>query len=317
MKSFAFRLPLFAYSTALSVVLLALQSNVRGQSDDFNDGNDDGWTHLDLSAAGLPASIYSFPDDGSGGKAYRIFSPVPPVTNAGPARAVTYRADVNYTNFTMAVDLVSWDATLHQTFGCLIRGAHLGLGQTTGYILNYVHLRPGAPGGDFQINRITGESPTTIAHALVTLDPSRKYRLIATGFGNYLSGKIYDLSNLTIPVATTEVVDGTYPNGFMGLFNYSLITGAQETAPTSTADVTFDNYSVTGSALPGPTQRGMVDLTFDPGSATDGPVDAIAEQSDGKIIIGGEFRIADRRRDTRRDGALGSIAVAGRVADLG
>jgi len=61
---------------------------------------DDGWVHLDLSpvkargpeevpshptaptgalraAASLPASTFSFPNDGSGGKAYRIFSPAP------------------------------------------------------------------------------------------------------------------------------------------------------------------------------------------------------------------------------------------------
>src|SRR5438445_11983452 len=146
---------------ALPILFLSV-SDLHGQTDDFNDGNDTGWTHLDLSAAGLPASAYSFPDDGIGGKAYHIFSPAPPVTNAGPARAISYRADAAYTNFTLVVDLLAWDATLHQTFGCIVRAENLGLGRITGYVINYVHLRPGATGGDLQINRITEEAPTTI-----------------------------------------------------------------------------------------------------------------------------------------------------------
>ena len=243
-----FGLPCLLYTGTLAVVLFALGPGASAQSDDFNDGNDNGWTRFDLSAAGFPPSLYSFPPDGSGGKAYRIFSPAPPMTNAGAARAMSYRADVTYTNFTLTVDLVAWDATLHQTFGLLVRGANIGVGQTTGYVVNYVHLRPGDQGGDFQINRISGEAPATIAHAGVTLDPARKYRLVATGSGSHLVAKIYDLSDLTLPVAATEVVDATYASGVMGLFEFSLITGDAVTNSTSTADVTFDNYMATGSA---------------------------------------------------------------------
>src|SRR5258708_2235667 len=46
---------------------------VCAQSDDFNDGNDAGWVHFGLNAVGA-AATYSFPDDGFGGKAYRIQS---------------------------------------------------------------------------------------------------------------------------------------------------------------------------------------------------------------------------------------------------
>src|SRR5262249_8703829 len=34
---------------------------------------------------------------------------------------------------------------------------------------------------------------------------------------------------------------------------------------------------------------GGLDLTFDPGAGTDGPVNSIALQPDGKLLIGGEF----------------------------
>src|SRR5436190_16538870 len=55
----------------------------------------------------------------------------------------------------------------------------------------------------------------------------------------------------------------------------------------------FNENSVTGLSSPLPSQRGMMDLTFNPGSATDGYVNVIAQQSDGKIITGGDFTIAD------------------------
>ena len=41
-------------------------------------------------------------------------------------------------------------------------------------------------------------------------------------------------------------------------------------------------------------QPGAVDVTFDAGSATDGTVYTMALQGDGKLIIGGDFTIADR-----------------------
>src|SRR5438552_13274739 len=98
--------PSLAYVSSLVITLLALQPNARGQSDDFNDGDDNGWTRFDLSAppAGFPASTYSFPDDGSGGKAYRIFSPAPPSGDYGPARFGSFQTNV-YSDFYAAVDL--------------------------------------------------------------------------------------------------------------------------------------------------------------------------------------------------------------------
>src|SRR5437667_8365654 len=107
-----------ACGTALAGVLMGLQPEGRCQSDNFNSGTDNGWTHLDLSAAGLPPSSYTFPSDGTGGFAYRIFSPAPPVTNFGPARAFSYRSNV-YADFHAAVDLVAWDTALNQACAVL------------------------------------------------------------------------------------------------------------------------------------------------------------------------------------------------------
>jgi len=240
---------LLAYSVTFLLSLLAVQTNVCGQSDDFNDGNDNGWTHLDLSAAGQAPSIYTFPPDGTGGKAYRIFSPAPSATNVGPARTFSYRADATYANFTVTVDFVAWDTNLFQAFGVLVRGTNVGLGRTEGYVFNCNPIQtPGTPGGQLQINRITGEQPTTMAIAAISLNPNRKYRLVATGSGGYLAGKLFDIADLSAAVASVDVVDQTYSSGLVGLFNYSLAYRNQHTNATSNADCTFDNFFATESA---------------------------------------------------------------------
>src|SRR5438128_464008 len=96
MKSFVFSAEtgkrLFSISsrnilTSLLLLMFCWQQMARGQTDDFNDGNDGGWMHLDLSAppANFPPATNSYPDDDFGGKAYRIFTPAPPDPGFGPA----------------------------------------------------------------------------------------------------------------------------------------------------------------------------------------------------------------------------------------
>ena len=125
----------------------------------------------------------------------------------------------------------------------------MGLGQSTGYVFNYNTIQtPGMPGGELQLNRIIGEQPRTTAVAALSLSPSRTYRMVLTGFGSYLAGRVYDLSDLSTPLASVDVIDSTYPSGFVGLFNYSRAAGLDQTNATSNADSTFDNFSVVASA---------------------------------------------------------------------
>ena len=91
---------------ALAVAMIALifgAHHARAQSDDFNDGNDNGWTRYDpISAVAGPRATYSFPNGG-----YRIqtlASPAP--SQLGPARAGSLRTEVTYTNFFVSVDLI-------------------------------------------------------------------------------------------------------------------------------------------------------------------------------------------------------------------
>src|SRR6185295_4920639 len=123
--------------SGLVALVLGWQPFARAQTDDFNDGDDAGWTHLDLSAVGFPASLtsYTFPDDGLGGKAYRIHSSAPPIPDAGPARAFGYQAP-DYTRFSVAVDTIGWDLTVDHAFGLLVRATSIGIGSTDGYVMN-------------------------------------------------------------------------------------------------------------------------------------------------------------------------------------
>ena len=142
---------------AILALLFGWQQIALAQVDDFNDGDDTGWVRFGLDSAGPPftAASYSFPDDGFAGKAYRILTPAPPVPDAGPARAFSYRSEV-YTDFYAAVDVVAWDNSLNQAFGFLIRASGIGLGQirTEHLLPSKIGCRDGASlSHDFSITR--------------------------------------------------------------------------------------------------------------------------------------------------------------------
>lgn len=236
---------------AMAMIALALcmihTYSAHGQTDRFDDGDDEGWTKFGLDVVG-GAADYTFPDDGTGGQAYRIFTPAPPVPDAGPARAFSYRADQTYSDFYMAVDVLDFDDTLNQAFGFLVRAGNIGLGQTTGYVVNYDPNQEGfdqndPAGGQFQINRVTDEQPDTLAVANVTLNADHRYRIVAIGNGPEITARIYDENDLTEPLITIVAEDDTYPTGVLGLFNFSRVDSDDYTnADTGKADVTFDNY---------------------------------------------------------------------------
>ncbi|HXT39948.1 MAG TPA: hypothetical protein VN887_07995, partial [Candidatus Angelobacter sp.] len=229
-------------------LIFGWQKIAMGQSDDFNDGNDTGWVHLDINTGTMgqipSGASYTFPDDGFGGKAYRIQSPAPPVPDAGPARAFSYRTNV-YDNFYLAADIVTFDNSLNQAFGFLVRAdpGSIGLGTTTGYVLNYDPNQQNGERGQFQINVVTGEQPTRLIAANITLDPTHRYRFVMNGAASTLTGQIYDFADLTAPLVTISADDTTYPSGVLGLFNFSRVNAADYTNPaTGKTDVTFDNY---------------------------------------------------------------------------
>src|SRR5258708_9135446 len=104
----------------LLVVVVCLcfgSASAFAQSDDFNDGNDTGWTRFGLDAVGLPKADITFPADGNGGKAYRLHVLAPSTTAFGPGRVFAYRKDVTYAHLLAPVDLITFDNSINQAFG--------------------------------------------------------------------------------------------------------------------------------------------------------------------------------------------------------
>jgi hypothetical protein len=236
---------LFVLAT-FATLLLSTAPIARAQSDDFNDGNDTGWTRYSPLAGVGAGGTFSFPSGG-----YRIQAPASPNRAlAGPGRAGSFLTGNSYTQFAVTVDLVNWNNALDQAFGILARTTSLGLGTTNGYALTYA-----TDGPSIDISRVTGEAATTIGSTTVTLDPAKDYRLIFEGVGASLTGRVYDLANLGSPVGVVTASDGTYAQGVNGVFVFDN-SAAGADAP---ADATFDNFFA-GTAIPEPSSAAALVL---------------------------------------------------------
>lgn len=221
------------------LVLAALPAFVYAQTDDFNDGNDAGWTRYDPigSHPQLPdIATFSFPDG-----AYRIqTSPSPAPGTVGPGRAGSLRSDVTYNDFYITVDIVNWDPALDQAFGILARCTQVGLGSTDGYAMTWDR-----DGSDLDITAFSDEDPnppkghgvSVSGNDRVTLVPGKSYRMVFMGRGTQLTAEMYELPNVISPLASITGSDATYASGVCGLIVYDNTSGG-----TGTTDATFDNY---------------------------------------------------------------------------
>ena len=250
------------FISSIVIGLACAITNLEAQTDNFDDGNDAGWNRVDVLAAYGGANTYSFPT-GPFGKGYRIqcTSSAPLVGacgSCGTGRAVSYHTNF-YSDFYVAVDLVNWDNTLDQALVLLARGTGLtntlspcplpgpcppGFGTLNGYICNYDCNQAGASatdvrGGQFQINRVDAESPTTLATANISLIAGKAYRMVFSGVGSVFTAQLYDLEDLSAPLVTIQATDSAYTSGQSGLIAFS--------RDATTADMTFDNYYAAAS----------------------------------------------------------------------
>jgi len=227
--------------TAL-ILLLALHPRASAQSDNFDSGVlSANWTKFQA----IPQS-YTFVPAGSG-KALEIkASPVAAASLPAVCGIVQTNQLYNYSDFYMAVDLLHW-AVEDQAVLLIARltpGGDFGLDGGAGMILNYDPAQAGdspgdAQGGEFQINIVQpGFTTTTLASCEMTLAPGHSYRLVFKAVGQLYTGKMYDLEDLTTPLATIQVTDvgATFTSGFSGIVSYS------RDGVTGTTDVTIDNY---------------------------------------------------------------------------
>ena len=207
--------------------------------DDFNDGNDLGWTHISpLAPFGAPPA-FTFTLGG-----YKISNPASPNPLAlGPARAGSLRLDATYTDFLETVDVVDWSTASGNTMGLLARISTPGTGTTNGYAATF------DANGAFNVFRITGEAPTPIASAAaLPINIANDYRIVFSGTGTSFIAQLFDLANLATPISTIGGTDATYASGNPGVFIYDG-SGTATNAPTATFDNFYSAVPEPGSAL--------------------------------------------------------------------
>lgn len=225
-------------ASALVIILLGASTpRLAAQSSDFNAGNDSGWTHYSLPAPW--AGVYSFPADGNGGKAYRIYAPPmnPDPGVLGNSRAGSFLADAYSGRFSVGADLLAWNAIWRQESGLLFHFQDIGLGTSDGYTATY-----SSGYRQMYISLVNDENPTTVGElgtGVITLDPTHRYRLVASSHdGNTLVMQLFDLAEPNNPWASVVGQDATYTAGVSGLFVFE----QDYPSATSGAEATFDNY---------------------------------------------------------------------------
>lgn len=224
-------------------VLVAVSLVGRGWAvaivDNFNDGNNIGWT----DASPLGASTYTYP----GGNTYNIKVPASPAPlTFGPSRGGSVRNDATYTQFGVKVDVLNWDFGAGGTrmiAGVLTRVHNIGPGTTNGYGLTY------DTAGTAYLSVITGEVPTTLASAPLSLTSGTGYQFYFSGTGSDFIGQIFALSDLETPLLTLNASDATYASGVNALLVYDSSSAA---TANHTPSATFDNYASDVSVIPGP-----------------------------------------------------------------
>jgi len=223
--------PLLLLCAALVLGALPLAAQVI--EDDFNDGNDAGWSrYLPLQDLGAPAT-FSFPN----GNSYRIQSAASPLPEQlGAGRAGSGQEGTVYEAFRVEVDLVDWDPALSQDIGLLGSLRSIGLGTTNGYAFTYDTGGEGA-----YLSVVTGEQPTTLSSSPVILVPGQSYRFVLQGFFDaetfegQLCGEIFAIDDLENPLVRVPGFDLSYPSGTCGLVCIS-------STDSGATDATFDNY---------------------------------------------------------------------------
>src|ERR1019366_7428352 len=215
------------------------------------------------------------------GQALRLVSTTSLLSGSGndqdSPRILAWRTDRLYTNFYVAVDVLGWNTSIDRnTNGPLIallarltnvvRNPSVPVGRPDTMILWLNYNRFGGPGGGtrgvIDLGHLTdgqGDTPndTLGVQGEFTLNPGHAYRMVFTGTNLYdgsgvltnsvYYGRIYDLQDLTRPLATVFCPD-PFP-GYGGFFGYPLWTdpgylglASVGDGASRTTDVTFDNF---------------------------------------------------------------------------
>ncbi len=247
---------------ALAIILAAIGA-AWGQIDDFDDGNSDGWTRSDVLAqvGGTPAE-FTFPD---GNRIRLKSSPSPDPEALGPSRVGLFREDVSYTDVTVVMDMVAWDANLAQDFGILARAQTIGLGTTSGYALTV-----DVDEQTIYLSRLDNEVAVTLAKIELMMEVGKSYRFRLSAIGNKISAGVADAVSPGEELVILEPEgeeEGGFTEGVNGFFTNS---GVAE----GSTDATFDRF-----------------IAFDPSGPATPPQIASYERVEDSVMIGYEVPI--------------------------
>lgn len=213
--------------------------------DNFGDNNDTtpAWAHYDPlnGVTGGPATFAAT------GGVYHIIAPAPAAPDAGPARAGSFLAGGDYTDFYASVDVIDFDDTVRQAFGIAARITSPGLGTTDGYLFSWEPgggVLPGTDNGDLDISILADEAPIgqiETNSSAFHLTKGKSYRFVFMGRGADLEGQVYELPDTTNPLIRLYANDPSalYPVGQVG------VIVASQSDPAVTGNATFDNFLVT------------------------------------------------------------------------
>jgi hypothetical protein len=221
--------------TALTYLLFLGATSA--QIDNFDDGNDNGWSHFDPIGS-HPLTPPSWVTFDASSKALNIKAPGQNINpQLGPSRGAVFQPNI-YSDFWISVDIVDWDPSQRQAIGILARiQPNPSLGNAQGYLLSFQPQE-----NDIQISRIVGEEPAGYIgddpQLTIQPQPGEGVRLVFTGQGNTLTGKAYSLSDPDLLLAESSGTDNSFNQGVAGLLAFDFSAGGN-----NLIDATFDNYA--------------------------------------------------------------------------
>ncbi len=237
---------------------LLLPAAVFAQSDDFNDGNDAGWTHYEPLKAFGAGGTYS-----AAGGIYRLSAaPSPAPADLGVQRIGSLRKEKTYTRVRVQTEITGWRDDINQAFGLIGRAESIGLGTTTGYTYNYNSIS-----GFHQINLVQNEQPIRqVNESPFRLNPAHRYRMVFQLADTLLLGQLYSVTNLTVPLHSVVGSDDNSTSGVSGVFAFAL-------AADGPLDAKFDNYA---ADVPGQIRATMLDAAPAAGESPAEPIAQVA-----------------------------------------
>lgn len=231
---------------ACALAALSLSSRVSAQLvlvDDFNDGNDAGWGHLDLLPGPFGPTVYN-----ASSTRYNLASsqPIGPVPQQVPTAAF-WGPSVSNAFFDDGVLDMRVRANNAQTNVFSMLRTNPGAGNAYAFSANTVL-------NQVYVSRISGFSITDLASAPLTFTPGFDYLLRASAIGSSLALKAWKVGDPEPGLPQISISDPAFASGGIGLGIFKWLSGPDGVVSADFDDVTFNHV------VPAPGTAGLLAL---------------------------------------------------------